>query len=123
MTDPLYERVQILVEATSFESQQCWEDYHERIEWASHREGRNVYVGSIGGKPIRMNLDFSTIGGVLVCFWDPCSVAIDHDQIKRWFEENCPQVRLDRRCCNPTNFHIVVGHIKNIQAKRMPVAQ
>ena len=110
-------RTDYFVEASSFERSTLWRDwakeatnaglssemYKDRqVDWQQQSLGYGQSVGELDGRPVYISLNWATINGRQVMFWEPTSVVVDHDMIEEWLKENLPD-GIEKS--NAENFH------------------
>lgn len=81
-----------LVEATSFEQLTLWQQWHEKVEWKEHPQGKAPTVGLLDGRPVVLCFFYAHLSGAKVMFWYATSQVVDYLMIDDYLKENFPDV-------------------------------
>lgn len=97
-----------VVDATAFEQQAIWEDYHERVEWTEELAGLIRTIGYLGDRPTAVMVSWAVIFGKRVAFVDPTSQLVDYVLVEEWRGVVFPRTRVHS---DAMNFHNVMADI------------
>lgn len=118
--EKLFEGVEFLVEATSYEQYTFWDKHafdsrealpaQQFIKTWEQLPGWIVDVGELAGRPVCIEMMYGKLDGHLICFYHGCSQVVDHEMIEAWLEKNYSL--WDTRRCNASNFHSCLAYIR-----------
>jgi hypothetical protein len=124
--DQFLKETEFVVEATHNESHLLWEKFCtqsmyktelNKYNWEQINPGYLICVGDFHGFPVNISCFWYRINGVMVMFYEDVSRIVDHEMIKEWLKKNCaPRWDKGTRLAhtNATNFHNVLGHIREL---------
>lgn len=97
-----------LVESTSFEKFCLWEKHGAKdakypLNWNDDFMGCMKKISEFANHPICINFQFAKIGKLSVGFYHACSTIVDHNLVRKWLKENCPNAQFT----DAQNFHNV----------------
>ena len=138
--DKKLSRVKFFVEGDSYD---LWEKYSNAslmflnnsdpnkigLEWEQDSTGWNLTLDTITYKgkeyPLCVSLNFATINGVFVCFYEASSLIAHHGVVRDFLETNWP-VKYDGGTrlafVNQRNFHNCVHYLMEERNKRFKLA-
>lgn len=110
-----------LVEANDFAQRQLWEEWAIGGNFKNHFpitrkrwEDRPVIglqgVGRMDNFPVVVKLFFHEIDGFCVCFYDACSVVVNHNMVEDWLIKTFPGVRKT----DANNFGSVMSYLEKL---------
>lgn len=87
--DDFHKTVVRVAQATRFEAFKLWQAQHESCIWQQVLAGYAPLAGNLGGKPVRVDLNFAVVDGQRTLFWEICSQAFDQAIAEDWIKANC----------------------------------
>lgn len=84
--DPRLGHLVAIVLASSDERHALWSRWNGKLDWRQEPAGWMASIGTFGGMPVTVTLDFATIDGGMVVFADPVSLVVHHDMVERWLD-------------------------------------
>ncbi len=102
----LFNDVEFVVEANSFEKHVLWTHYgidlrlSGKFPWHDEDSGKSAQIGTVDGRPVCLSIEYVIINNKRVMFYDAMSQVVDHRLIDEWFSFYS---RKDR--CGAQNFH------------------
>lgn len=106
----LLDSVVFVVEADSFARYQLNRMWCAKVDWEFDPRCHTVNIGTFGGEPVNMSLQFAKINGKQIMFYSPSGQVANWDMIEKWLLANCNPTRQGglRAHVNAENFHQVV---------------
>lgn len=80
---------------------------NRRVKWEQISFGNMETVGYLDSMPVTVSLLYAKINDRIVTFWHSPSMVSDYRLVRKWFNENLPEVYE----ADAGNFHNVVHHI------------
>jgi hypothetical protein len=123
------EDVEWIVEATSEERFNLWQDYHNdpKYNWEEVSRGWSYYIielningnGKIKSEtlPVYINFSFAIINGHKICFYTSNSLLVHHGYIESFLTTYFQRTHDDYSRWNHTdsaNFHNCIGYLEDI---------
>jgi hypothetical protein len=110
--DPRLVNVFFLVRATDFEQRTLWEKWGRRVNWQDDSQPVMGQIGTIGRRPVTLQINFARIDGKLVAFWQMPSPLKDSLMAEKWLVAHCPLTKRGdgpHAECDAVNFHLCLS--------------
>jgi hypothetical protein len=110
----LIDSVVFVVEADSFARYQLNRMWCKKVAWEFDPRCHTINIGSFGGEPVNISLQFAVLNGNRIMFYSPSSPVANWDMIEKWLLANCNPTRQGgiRAHVNAENFHQVVEFVR-----------
>lgn len=102
----LLDSVAYVIEATPTERQYLWERYSGRVNWVADPIGWTHQLGVVDGRPVVVSINYATINGHRVAFYDGQSQLMDWAMAEAWWRPHHAG-----RHCDAANFHTCLHYL------------
>lgn len=105
------------VQADDFARHALWREYSETHKWVQDTSGIIKPLGEFHGLPVNLSINFATIDGLRVMFYDCTSQLAHWGMVDEWMEKNVPAMgrcdpQVARVWSDATNFVNVLHDIE-----------
>lgn len=112
--EDVFELCVAAVEATLFEHQCLWKEYHKTNIWEQNLSGYCPTVAVLDDMPICVSIQNAKINGHRVLFYHATSVVVDHRIIESWIKS---KINHNIRLTDADSFYAVLLRIAELNKK------